>query len=348
MSTKDQLLELFESNKGIFFSGEEIAGNIGCSRAAVWKAIQTLRSAGYPIEAVPGKGYLLSEASDILSSQGIRKYLGTLADEFDITVLPVVDSTNNYLRERAAGSPQALPDGFTVLADRQTQGRGRVGRSFFSPPDTGIYMSIFLCPAHCSAEQAMHFTTIASVAAVRAIREVSGQEAKIKWVNDIYLNRRKVAGILTEASFGMESGLLDYAVLGIGFNAYTPVGGFPEELRGTVGSVFGERIHDGKNRLASSFLKHFMELYRADTTASSSYLDEYRAYSLVLGEKITVFRRGLPAGVPLHASEKTAGENGGRPAVALNIDDQCGLVVRYDDGSEETLHTGEISIRLRG
>ena len=347
MSTKDQLLELFESNKGVFFSGEEIAGNIGCSRAAVWKAIQTLRSAGYPIEAVPGKGYLLSETSDILSSQGIRKYLGALSDELDITVLPVVDSTNNYLRERAAEDPRALPDGFTVLADCQTQGRGRVGRSFFSPPNTGIYMSIFLRPDHCSAEQAMRFTTLASVAAVRAIREASGQEAKIKWVNDIYLNRRKVAGILTEASFSMESGLLDYAVLGIGFNAYTPAEGFPEELRSSVGSIFANQVHDGKNRLASSFLKHFMALYREGAADPSSYLDEYRACSLVLGEKITVFRRGLPAGVPLHASEKSAEESGGRPALALNIDDRGSLIVRYDDGSEETLNTGEISIRLR-
>lgn len=340
MTTKEKLLELFESNKGTFFSGEDIAGNIGCSRTAVWKAVKTLREEGYSIEAVQNKGYCLSTETDIISAQGIQKYLGPLCSGLEINVLPVVNSTNNYLRERAGvgnGFPGGgLPDGYTVLANRQTGGKGRLGRSFFSPPDTGVYMSMLLRPENYTAEQAMSITTIASVAACEAIEAVSDKTASIKWVNDVYIGNKKNVGILTEASFGLENGLLEYAVLGVGFNAYAPKEGFPDELKDIVCAVFDEPAADGKNKLAAAFLNNFMKYYTAQDPGD--YIRKYREKSMVIGKPITVYKRGLPS---------AGNEACGVPALALDIDERGGLIVRYADGSEETLNSGEISIRLR-
>lgn len=367
MTTKEKLLELFESNKGTFFSGEDIAGNIGCSRTAVWKAVKTLREEGYSIEAVPNKGYCLSTETDIISAQGIQKYLGPLCSGLEINVLSVVDSTNNYLRERA-GVGSGLPGGYTVLANRQTGGKGRLGRSFFSPPDTGVYMSMLLRPENYTAEQAMSITTIASVAACEAIEAVSDKTASIKWVNDVYIGNKKNVGILTEASFGLENGLLEYAVLGVGFNAYAPNEGFPDELKDIVCAVFDEPAADGKNKLAAAFLNNFMKYYTAQDPGD--YIRKYREKSMVIGKPITVYKRGLPSAAPnapagrsansafasgsavaaeaaYDHSAPAAAEAGGVPALALDIDERGGLIVRYADGSEETLSSGEISIRLR-
>ena len=131
MTTKEKLLELFEAHKGTFFSGEDIAKNIGCSRTAVWKAVQGLRNDGYNIEAVPNKGYSLAEDTDIVSAQGIQKYLKPLCTGLKITVLPVVDSTNTYIREHVT---EELADGYTVLANKQTSGRHRRIPQYVSAP----------------------------------------------------------------------------------------------------------------------------------------------------------------------------------------------------------------------
>ena len=135
MGTKTELLKLFEKNKGTYFSGEELASRLSVSRTAIWKAVNRLREEGYDIYAVPNKGYCLSVRTDILSAEGIAKYLEPVCQELQIEVFPTVSSTNLLLRERAtAGAPQ----GCTILANAQTQGRGRIGRSFYSPSDTGI------------------------------------------------------------------------------------------------------------------------------------------------------------------------------------------------------------------
>ncbi len=147
----------------------------------------------------------------------------------------------------------------------------------------------------------------------------------IKWVNDIFLHGRKVSGILTEAALSLESGFLDFAVLGVGFNVYPPRGGFPEELRSVAGSVFPSPRSDGKNRLAAAFLNQFFRCYTA--SEDSAWVEEYRKHSLVVGKRILVL---LP--------------DGQREAEALDVDENCRLLVRYDDGTEERLTAGEISI----
>lgn len=324
MGTKEQILALFEEQKGTYFSGEEIAERLSVSRTAVWKAVNSLRAEGYQIDAVPHKGYCLSVDTDILSAQGIGKYLNENCKGMEITVLPEASSTNTLLREKAEGG---APDGSVLLANRQTAGRGRMGRSFYSPSDTGVYLSLLLRPAGLSPAQAMRLTTIAAVAACEAIEAVADKKAAIKWVNDVYLEGKKVSGILTEASFGLENNSLEYVVLGIGFNAYPPEGGFPEELAEIAGSIFEKRQNDGKNHLAAAFLNRFMAYYTAAET--EEYVEKYRARSFVIGKEIRVLSR-----------------EGGKRARALDVDHDCRLLVEYPDGTREALSSGEISVRL--
>ena len=324
VGTKEQILALFEKNKGEYFSGEEIAEKLSISRAAVWKAVNGLRSEGYHIDAVQNKGYSLSVETDILSVQGIQKYLRPVCSGIQLDVLPTLDSTNTLVRERAAAG---APEGYTVIANGQTNGRGRSGRSFYSPSDTGVYMSLLLRPHHYSAGQAAGLTTMAAVAICEAIEAVSGEKAQIKWVNDIYVAGKKVSGILTEASIGLEDGFVEYAVLGIGINVSMPESGFPEELEAIAGAVFGEAQSDAKNRLAAEFLNCFMSYYAA--SGQADYVENYRSRSLVIGREVYVITT-----------------DGSRKAFVFDVDEACHLIVKYEDGTTESLSSGEISVKL--
>lgn len=324
MTTKENLLAFFETHRGEYFSGEAIAQQLGVSRTAVWKAVKSLQAEGYSIDAVTNKGYCLAEETDILSAQGIKKYL-THPEIFDITILPVTESTNLDVREKAnAGAPE----GTFVVSNEQTKGRGRRQRSFYSPAKTGLYMSLLLRPKENLMQQTTNITTMAAVAMCEAMEKVSGKHAVIKWVNDIFLDGKKLCGILTEASFNMENARVEYAVLGIGTNVYEPEGGFPAELKDVATALFASPQKDAKNRLAAEFLRHFMPYYQ--DAAGSDYVDAYRKRCFVLGKEIMVLR----------GTQK-------REATALDVDEHCHLLVRYNDGEEEVLSSGEISIRLK-
>ena len=323
MGTKEKLLALFEADKGKFFSGEELAARLAVSRTAVWKAVNSLRKEGYEIQAVRNKGYSLSVSTDILSIQGVEKYLNPEHSYIELEILPDIGSTNDYLREKAA---QGKGEGYAVVAGAQTRGKGRTGRSFYSPADTGIYLSLLLRPKDCGPAQAVKFTTMAAVAACEAIEKVSHRSPQIKWVNDLYIDGKKVSGILTEASVSLENGSLEYVLLGIGINVYPPEKGFPQELRETAGSVFQERKSDGKNQLTAGFLNRLMEIYTKEETGE--YAEEYRKRSMVLGKRIQILT--------------PEGEKGAR---ALEIDKDCRLLVEYEDGNRELLRAGEIRIR---
>ena len=250
MTTKEKLLALLEDSKGTFFSGEEIARTLQVSRAAVWKAVNALREDGYTIDAATNKGYRLSPDSDILSPQGIRRFLKPEYRDLDLTVLPTAPSTNALVREKAN---QGRPEGCIIIACEQTDGRGRYGRQFFSPVDSGVYLSLLLRPTAYSSQQATCLTAAAAAAMCQAIEAVTGQQPGIKWVNDIFLHGKKVCGILTEAAVGLETGALDYMVLGAGVNLYPPVKGFPEEIQPIAGSVLERSCPEAKNRLVENF-----------------------------------------------------------------------------------------------
>lgn len=325
MSTKEKLLALLEAHKGEYLSGEQIAEALAVSRTAVWKAVNVLRAAGYSIDAMQNRGYCLDAHTDVLSAQGVQQLLEDASIPMP-EVLPCTGSTNAILRQRAAAG---APEGAVILANEQTMGRGRMGREFYSPPDTGVYMSLLLRPTHLLPAQAARITTMAAVAACEAIEALSGRQTQIKWVNDILINGKKVCGILTEASCTLESGRLDYAVLGIGFNVYLPSGGFPPEIAQSADAIAHNQLDNGKNRLAAGFLNRFMALYRRPD--SSGYAQIYRQRSLVIGRPIRVLS-----------------PSGARNAYALDVDRDCRLIVRYEDGSIDQLTSSEISIRMDG
>ena len=177
MTTKESILALFEEQRGVYFSGEEIAARLAVSRAAVWKAVNGLRKEGYEIDAVSNKGYRLAADTDILSTQGIEKYQDPVCRTLNLCVLPEAESTNTLLREKAnAGAPE----GTVILANTQTKGRGRRGRSFYSPADTGLYLSILLRPDGMTPDQAVKITTMAAVAVCEAVEEISGKLRKLR------------------------------------------------------------------------------------------------------------------------------------------------------------------------
>ena len=324
MTTKEKLLALLEDSKGTFFSGEEIARTLQVSRAAVWKAVNALREDGYTIDAATNKGYRLSPDSDILSPQGIRRFLKPEYRDLDLTVLPTAPSTNALVREKAN---QGRPEGCVIVACEQTDGRGRYGRQFFSPIDSGVYLSLLLRPTAYSPQQATCLTAAAAAAMCQAIEAVTGQQPGIKWVNDIFLHGKKVCGILTEAAVGLETGTLNYMVLGAGVNLYPPVKGFPEEIRPIAGSVLERSCPEAKNRLVGEFLNRFWDFYTHPECRT--YLEDYRARSLAIGRNVTVLSNGQAVS-----------------AYAYGIDDDFRLLVRYDSGKTEALSYGEIRIQL--
>ena len=197
----------------------------------MWKAIQKLEEAGHKIRAVPKRGYTLAPESDVLTVQSVSRFLDTDMPVY-LQVQTEVTSTNTLLKAQAE---QGAPEGTVLIAESQTAGKGRLGRHFTSPPGTGIYFSLLLRP-HCTAEKSLFITTTAAVAVCEAIEQVTGLNPQIKWVNDIYLNEKKVCGILTEASVDFENGGLNWAVLGIGINIAVPKEGFPEEIRSIAGA----------------------------------------------------------------------------------------------------------------
>ena len=324
MTTKEKLLALLEENKGAFFSGEEIARTLQVSRAAVWKAVNALREDGYTIDAATNKGYRLSPDSDILSPQGIRRFLNPEYQDLDLTVLPTAPSTNALVREKAN---QGCPEGCVIVACEQTAGRGRYGRQFFSPAGTGVYLSLLLRPTAYSPQQATCLTAAAAAAMCQAMEAVTGQQPGIKWVNDIFLHGKKVCGILTEAAVGLETGALDYMVLGAGVNLYPPVKGFPEEIQPIAGSVLERSCPEAKNRLVGEFLNRFGDFYTHPER--KAYLEDYRARSLAIGQRVTVLSNGQAVS-----------------AYAYGIDDDFRLLVRYENGDTEALSYGEIRIQL--
>lgn len=321
-SVKERLLPLLSDREDKFLSGAEAAKKLGVSRAAVWKAVTSLRKDGYDIEAVTNRGYRIS-AGDALSAEKITENLGKLADRLKIEVKSSVPSTNALLKEQAA---EGAPEGTVLIASEQTAGRGRFSRRFYSPAGSGVYMSILLRP-DIPCESAVLITTAAAVAAAEAAEALSGRRAGIKWVNDVLIGGRKICGILTEASVNIESGVLDYAVVGIGINAYAPKEGFPPEISETAAAVFEERRNGLMSQLAAEVLRGFYKYY--EKIGSRECLDAYRKRCVAAGKKITVFSAGKP-----------------RSALALDIDDRYRLHVRFADNSEEYLSSGEISIKF--
>ena len=237
-------------------------------------------------------------------------------------------STNAALKEQAR---LGEPAGAVLIAGEQSAGVGRLGRSFFSPSGTGLYLSVLLRPA-LSPEEVRFLTPCAAVAAAESIEAVCpGCDARVKWVNDIYLRKKKVCGILTEASFAQENGSLSlaWAVIGFGVDLCPPAGGFPDALSRVAGTVFDTAPEtDPRPVLAAALLTR---LYAALASFSAhGFVPEYRRRSLLDGRRVLVRRESVLAKEEI-------------PATALGITEDCGLSVRFDDGHTEVLSSGEVA-----
>jgi len=260
MNTKQDILAILEAHQGESVSGEQIARELHITRSAVWKGVRALKEEGCPITAGTNRGYLLAADSDIFSPGSVTTRLHGSAARLQVEIRPEVTSTNTVLKEEAR---LGAPDGKVLIALRQSAGKGRMGRSFYSPQDTGLYMSLLLRPKLTLAHSTL-LTTVAAVAVAQAVDDVLGiappkpdpkpesfgadspqmehsDQAAIKWVNDVYFHGKKICGILTEAAADFESGTLEYAVVGIGINLTDPANGFPEEIRHVAGSLYGRQ-----------------------------------------------------------------------------------------------------------
>ena len=310
-------------------SGAALATQLHISRAAVWKAVQLLREQGHPILGTPRQGYRLLRDS-VLSREGILRFWPDGQAKPELAVLDTVDSTNAYAKARAQ---EGAPDGFAVISREQTSGRGRYGRHFESPGNAGLYLSL-LVRSRLPLSDAVLLTVFASVVTARAIEnqlEDSDPRVRIKWVNDLQMNGKKICGILTEASVHMENGSLDYAVVGIGINLYSRK--WPGELAGIAGDIetLSGRILS-PNRLTADILSSFSLLSSERLT---SVLPEYRSRSCLIGQDVLVFPSGMISSAPAPAYE----------AHVTGIDDRAGLIVRDRSGTVRTLSSGEVSVR---
>ena len=321
MAVREKVLEMLGTGETV--EGAKMAKELGVSRTAVWKVMNSLRQNGYEIEAVTNRGYKLISAPDRLSEAEIRRWLTGGAAGRAMEIHERLDSTNNRAKVLAAAG---APHGTTVIADSQSGGRGRLGRSFFSPEHSGVYMTVILRP-DCAPERAGLLTSLAAVAAARAVEKVSGADVKIKWVNDLYLNGKKICGILTEAGLGLEAGRLEYAVVGIGINVNRMV--FPPELQEIATSVGNETgtVPD-RNRLIAEILNELDALY--GDLETGAFLAESRKRSNVIGRTVTVIEGGRQY-----------------PARALDIDGQGRLVIETETG-KVCLNYGEVSLKLAG
>jgi len=258
---------------------------------------------------------------NILNENIIREYLTDEYKELDICVFDCIDSTNDEAKRqwKECGKVSGL-----FISAEQTNGRGRRGRSFYSPKGTGLYMSLLLQPT-TGLEDSVHITTAAAVVVARALRALTGEDIGIKWVNDLYLKDKKICGILAEAV--METNVQENPaiVIGIGINLTTEE--FPEELQGIAGGLGVTDAVVDMNQLAAKITGDLLDY--AKDMKDCSFVEDYRQMSVVLGREIR-----YNEGDALVA------------ATAIDIDSEGGLMVELPDGSVKVLKTGEITVRL--
>ncbi len=322
--TKEVVYSLLRE-AGDFVSGERMSRELGLSRTAVWKAVAALREDGYVIESVTNRGYRLLSAPDRLSRDEIVRKLNGHPWAERLIVLDEVDSTNNYAKKLAL---EGAPSGTAVVAERQTSGRGRLGRRFDSPAGLGVYLSLILRP-EVPPGRILHLTAVAAEAAAEAVEEAAGVRPGIKWTNDLVLETRKLAGILTELSLQAESGLADYAVIGIGTNCNHAENDFPPELRDIAVSL---RQATGKtvdrNAYAAALIRRLAAAGSELLTNKAEWLARYAAGCVTIGKDVRIVRGDTV-----------------RLAHADGIDENAALLVTYEDGTREAVSSGEVSVR---
>lgn len=324
MAVKESVLLALEQSRGQCLSGSQLAEQLGVTRAAVHKAVDGLRAEGLQIAAKPGEGYCLARDDDSLTIAAVQSHLTTQTIGRNLYIESCLSSTNTVMKEQYLNQP----DGFTLMAEQQTGGRGRLGRSFASPIGTGIYLTILLHPTLPVSK--IQFVTIAAAIAVsQAITQTAGFSPQIKWVNDVLMNGQKLCGILTEATIEGESGTVNSLIVGIGVNL-RPNPYWSEEVRAIAGALSEFGSVPRRAVLAAAVLSHFEEAYRLLINGQEQQLiAHYRMKLCCLNQTITVIS-------PTETYE----------AFCTGLDENGHLLIQRKDGSIQTLSSGEISIRL--
>ena len=302
-------------------SGQQLADTLHVTRASVWKSIKALQDEGYKIVATTNRGYVLEETNDILSEQSLRACLGEEYRDVDIFTFKTSPSTNAEAMTRLMNG--GLTHGTLIVADEQTKGRGRMGKSFFSPK-SGIYMSVCLCKSIERMQDVMVITPAAAVAVRSAIAKLTGIDAKIKWVNDIYIDKKKVCGILTQADIDFESGKAGTFIVGIGINFVEQ--DFPDEIKQRACALFQGQPTITRSQLIGEIYRNIIKL--TDDLTDRRFMLSYKQHSLVMNREISYTYNG----------EDKSGK-------VIDIDGDGGLVVQENGGGIRNLTCGEISIR---
>lgn len=320
MSVRDSVLRALTESGGNAVSGARLAEDLGVSRTAVWKAVKSLRESGYPIESGTNRGYTLGAGADVLSGEAVS---ALMKEDIPVRYYDTVTSTNEKAKELVIS--EGLETGL-VIANCQTGGRGRLGRTFVSPAGAGIYMSLIARPDFDMSRSVL-VTTAAAVAVAKALEELYDLRPQIKWVNDVYLDGRKITGILTEALTDFESGQIDRIIVGIGINCFESKAA--EEAADAYGFIGGDI---SRAKIAAKVTDIFAPMLRG--LDSGDFIDDYRKLCFVTGRDVLVYKAG------------TLGRDDARPlrARAVGIDDDGGLIIEHD-GVRETLTSGEVSVR---
>lgn len=319
-----RLLTLLLQNKEQAVSGESLSEMLGVTRGAVWKEIAALRQMGYGVEAATRRGYRLIEIPDLLTAELVGAAVKGDTQQ-EIICLPETDSTNLYANRLVLSG---AADGTVVIADRQTNGMGRMGRSFESPGGQGIYLSMILEP-HCTAGSLGLLTSYAGLAVCAAIEESCGVRVEIKWPNDIIIEGKKVCGILTRLVSDAESGTITHAIVGIGVNVRQQ--SFSPELADKAVSLWqacGREL--SRAELAGGIINHLNRILRVERWLENppeNALTELRERSCTIGRRVVV-------------DGPAAHEEG----EAVDIDPAGGLVVRFVGGTR-VVSSGEVSVR---
>lgn len=317
-----RILELLRRQEG-FLSGEDIGRELSITRAAVWKGIKKLREEGYEIEAVTNRGYRLTNPETMYNKRELEQGLKTKTMGQSIYFYEETDTTNNRARELAL---EGAPEGTLVVAEKQTAGRGRRGKVWESPLGTGIWMSLVLRPQIMPAEASV-LTLLCGLATAEAIEVETGLSVGIKWPNDILINGKKAVGILTEMDCEMSQ--VHFVIPGIGINVNTA--SFPPEIADIATSLYlecGKTV--SRRRLVHKVLERLEEHYETflRTGSFTAMLEDYRKHCITLGKEVHVLGRE-----PFFAE-------------ALDITPEGELLVRRaDNGKEEVVFSGEVSIR---
>ncbi len=329
MSVKEDVLRILNENKETYLSGAQIAEKLQISRTAVWKAVKSLNDEGYNILGINKLGYKMSMGDDIISKEGIEKFLrDDVAKQVQIETFKTISSTNTVLKQRAA---EGEKEWLILVSEEQSAGRGRMNRKFYSPSGTGIYISFLLRPKFLASESLM-ITTMAAVAVAETIDEILNEKTEIKWVNDIFYKGKKICGILTEAAINVENYKLDYAIPGIGINVKAPEGGFPEEIREIAGALLDDcrdkSLNDElRNRMVARLIEKMYDYYQ--DFENKSFMETYRKKSILVGKTVYILD-----------------DKNKEPLFVEGVTDKAELTVRHEDGRVENLQSGEVSVRL--